>query len=376
MPNTKITLPARADYTFASDNTAGICPEAWAGLAAANTGRVPSYGADVWTARLQQHFRKIFATDCDVFLVLNGTAANALALSALCQPFNSIICHDYSHVDSDECGAPEFFTGGSKLMALAGPNGKLEPVAVERALRRERGVHFQKPGALSLTQSTEWGTLYTLAEIRTLATLAHAHGLAVHMDGARFANAAAALRGRGITPADLTWRAGVDVLCLGGTKGGLHATEAVVFFNRDLARDFDRRVKQAGQLDSKMRFAAAQWDAMLRTGAWLKHAAHANAMAQKLAAAFRRHPALRLIAEPEVNGVFVELPPAVFAALESRGWHFYRFIGEHGYRLMCAWDTTDSDVAAFAADLKAVMRGAAAAKTGKKKPPAKKPGAR
>ena len=369
-------MPARADYTFASDNTAGICPEAWAGLAAANTGRVPSYGADVWTARLQQHFRKIFATDCDVFLVLNGTAANALALSALCQPFNSIICHDYSHVDSDECGAPEFFTGGSKLMALAGPNGKLEPVAVERALRRERGVHFQKPGALSLTQSTEWGTLYTLAEIRTLATLAHAHGLAVHMDGARFANAAAALRGRGITPADLTWRAGVDVLCLGGTKGGLHATEAVVFFNRDLARDFDRRVKQAGQLDSKMRFAAAQWDAMLRTGAWLKHAAHANAMAQKLAAAFRRHPALRLIAEPEVNGVFVELPPAVFAALESRGWHFYRFIGEHGYRLMCAWDTTDSDVAAFAADLKAVMRGAAAAKTGKKKPPAKKPGAR
>ncbi len=369
-------MPVRADYTFASDNTAGICPEAWAGLAAANAGRVPSYGADAWTARLQQHFRKIFATDCDVFLVLNGTAANALALSALCQPFNSIICHDYSHVDTDECGAPELFTGGSKLMALAGPNGKLEPTAVERALRRERGVHFQKPGALSLTQSTEWGTLYTLAEIRALATLAHAHGLAVHMDGARFANAAAALRGRGITPADLTWRAGVDVLCFGGTKSGLHATEAVVFFNRDLARDFDRRVKQAGQLDSKMRFAAAQWDAMLRTGAWLKHAAHANALAQKLAAAFRRHPALRLIAEPEVNGVFVELPPAVFAALESRGWHFYRFIGEHGYRLMCAWDTTDQDVADFAADLAAVMRSTAAPQTGKKKPPAKKPGAR
>ena len=345
-------MPARADYTFASDNTAGICPEAWAGLAAANTGRAPSYGADAWTARLQKHFHQIFETECDVFLVLNGTAANALALSALCQPFHSILCHEYSHVDTDECGAPEFFTGGSKLMALAGPHGKLEPTAVERALRRDRGVHFQKPGALSLTQSTEWGTLYTVAEIRALTKLAKAHGLAVHMDGARFANAAAAVRSRGISPADLTWRAGVDVLCFGGTKGGLHSTEAVVFFNRELARDFDRRVKQAGQLDSKMRFAAAQWDAI------------------------RSHPALRLIAEPQVNGVFVELPPAVFAALAARGWQFLRFIGEHGYRLMCAWDTTEQDVAAFAADLSAVMRGSAVPPTGKKKPPAKKPGAR
>ena len=375
MPNTKITMPARDDYTFASDNTAGICPEALAGLTAANSGRAPSYGADAWTARLQKHFNKIFATECDVFLVLNGTAANALALSALCQPFNSVICHDYAHADSDECGAPEFFTGGSKLLALAGPNGKLEPAAVARALSRDRGVHFQRPGALSLTQSTEWGTLYTVAEIRALAQLAHAHGLAVHMDGARLSNAAAALQGRGISPADFTWRAGVDVLCFGGTKGGMHSTEAVVFFNRSLARDFDRRVKQAGQLDSKMRFAAAQWDGMLRDGAWLRHAAHANAMAKKLATALRAYPALKLIAEPEVNGLFVEMPPAVYAALSARGWHFYRFIGEHGYRLMCAWDTTAQDLAAFTADLSDVMRRHRPAKTGKKKPPAKKPGA-
>ena len=350
-------MPTRADYTFASDNTAGICPEAWAGLAAANTGSVPSYGDDEWTAHAKTHFNKIFETDCEVFFVFNGTAANALALAALCRSYHSVICHDYSHVDTDECGAPEFFTGGSKVIALAGPNGKLQPGAVELALRRDRGVHFQKPGALSLTQSTEWGTVYTPDEVRVLTALARAHGMAVHMDGARFANAAATLHGRGVSPADCTWRAGVDVLCLGGTKNGLQSTVAVVFFNRTLARDFDRRVKQAGQLDSKMRFAAAQWDAMLREGAWLRHAGHANAMARKLAAAVRAQPSLRLIAEPEANGVFVELPPAVFAALEARGWHFYRFIGEHGYRLMCTWDTTEQQVAAFTADLQAVVRG-------------------
>lgn len=375
MPNTKITPPVRDDYTFASDNTAGICPEAWAGLAAANTDNVPSYGDDAWTARAKTHFRRIFETDCEVHFVFNGTAANALALAALCRSYHSVICHDYSHVDSDECGAPEFFTGGSKIMVFAGPNGKLQPAAVEQALRRDRGVHFQKPGAISLTQSTEWGTVYTPEEVRTLATLAHAHGLAVHMDGARFANAAATLRDRGISPADCTWRAGVDVLCLGGTKNGMQSTVAVVFFNRALARDFDRRIKQAGQLDSKMRFAAAQWDAMLRDSAWLQNGAHANAMAQKLAAALRGHPSLRLLVEPEVNGVFVEMPPAVFAALAARGWHFYRFIGNHGYRLMCSWDTTVQDVAAFAADVQSVMRTHVSPKIGKKKPPAKKPGA-
>lgn len=350
-------MPARADYTFASDNTAGICPEAWAGLAAANSGSAPSYGDDEWTARAKKHFNQVFETDCEVFLVFNGTAANALALAALCRSYHSVICHDYSHVDTDECGAPEFFTGGSKIMAFAGPNGKLSPAAVELALRRDRDVHFQKPGALSLTQSTEWGTVYTPDEVRVLAAIARDHGMAVHMDGARFANAAAALHGRGISPADGTWRAGVDVLCLGGTKNGMQTTVAVVFFNRTHARDFDRRVKQAGQLDSKMRFAAAQWDAMLRDGAWLRQAGHANAMARKLAAAVRAQPSLRLIAEPEANGVFVELPPAVYAALEARGWHFYRFIGEHGYRLMCTWDTTEQDVAAFAADLQAAVRG-------------------
>ncbi len=371
MPNKKIIPPARDDYTFASDNTAGLCPEAWAGLAAANSGTVSSYGDDAWTARAKKHFDKIFETRCEVFFVFNGSAANALALAQLCRSYHSVICHDYGHIDTDECGAPEFFTGGSKILPLAGTNGKLEPAAVARALARDRGVHFQKPGALSLTQATEWGTLYTVAEIRALAALAHSRGLAVHMDGARFANAAATLQHRGVSPADVTWRAGVDVLCFGGTKTGLLSSVAVVFFNRDLARDFDRRVKQAGQLDSKMRFAAAQWDAVLRDGAWLRLGAQANAMTQKLAGALRAQPALKLIAEPEANAVFVEMPPAVYAALTARGWHFYRFIGEHGYRLMCSWATTEQDIAAFTADLSGVLRGAAGRQTGKKKPPAK-----
>ncbi|MDB6093849.1 MAG: Threonine aldolase [Verrucomicrobia bacterium] len=345
-------MTSRADYTFASDNTAGICPEAWAALAAANSHRVASYGSDPWSERAKQHFNAVFETACDVFFVFNGTASNSLALAALCRSYHSILCHESSHIEADECGAPEFFTGGSKLIPLPGAGCKLQPELVASALVRGHGVHYPKPGAISLTQSTEWGTVYTPAEIRTLADLAHAHGLHVHMDGARFANASAALKERGVSPADFTWRAGVDVLSFGGTKNGMHTTEAVVFFNRDLAREFEYRVKQGGQLASKMRFAAAQWDAMLGSGAWLRHGARANHRARQLADAVKQVPGLSLVLEPEVNGIFVEMPPAVFAAMEARGWHFYKFIGEHGYRLMCAWDTTEEDVATFIADLR------------------------
>lgn len=346
--------PAVSRYDFASDNTAGICPEAWAALAEANTGRAPSYGDDAWTARARELFRELFATDCEVFFVFNGTAANALALAAgTHSPHRSILCHDTSHVDTDECGAPEFFTGGSKVLPLPGPLGKLQPAEVERALHRGHGVHYPKPGVLSLTQSTEWGTVYSPDEIRALATLAHAQGMAVHMDGARFANALAAL---GRSPADVTWRSGVDVLCFGGTKNGLHTTEAVVFFNHELAREFDYRVKQTGQLASKMRFAAAQWVGVLRDGAWLRHATHANALAHRVAEALQSQAGLQLLVEPAVNAVFVELPPPLVAALEERGWHFYRFIGEHGYRLMCSWSTTQADVDAFVADVRALQK--------------------
>ena len=349
-----MSAPPRPDYTFASDNTAGLAPEALAALIAANPGLAPSYGEDEWTARAEKLLSGIFATECEVFFVFNGTAANALALAQFCRGHHSIICHGVSHVDTDECGAPEFFTGGSKVIALPGPGGKLQPADLEPVFSRGHGVHYPKAGALSLTQSTEWGTVYTPAEVRALCAVAKSHGLAVHMDGARFANAAAALAARGVTPADLTWRAGVDVLCLGGTKSGMNTTEAVVFFNREPAKEFAYRVKQGGQLASKMRFAAAQWVGMLETGAWLRHAAHANAMAQKLAAALRAL-GLKLLVEPEANGVFVELPPATAAALQSRGWYFYNFIGEHGYRLMCSWATTPDTIDRFAAELRIAL---------------------
>lgn len=343
------------DYTFESDNTAGMAPEAMAAFVAANQGTVPSYGKDEWTRRAKEHIRSIFETECEIFFVFNGTAANALALATLSRSYQSIICHHFSHVDVDECGAPEFFTGGAKVIPVVSPNGKLQPADVERAALKRTDVHFPKARALSLTQSTEWGTVYTPAEVRALCEVAKKLGLAVQMDGARFANAAATLATHGAKPADFTWRAGIDVLSLGGTKNGMNTTEAVVFFNPELAREFDCRVKQGAQLAAKQRFAAAQWCGMLEGGAWLRHAAHANAMAQKLAAALRPLPAVKFIAEPAANGVFVELPGETVEKLWARGWHFHRFIGDHGYRLMCSWATTPETVDRFVAELRSTL---------------------
>jgi threonine aldolase len=344
-----------ANYAFASDNTAGVCPEALAAIQLANTGRAPSYGDDTTTMEAKRLFADVFETACEVFFVFNGTAANALVLAALCQRHHAIVCHEFSHIETDECGAPEFFTGGSKVLPIAGMNGKLRPTDLEAVMHRGHGVHFPKIRALSLTQSTELGTVYTPDEMRSLTAFARSRGLAVHIDGARFANAAAAFQQRGVSPADLTWRAGVDVLCFGGTKNGLLTTEAIVFFNSELAREFEYRVKQSGQLASKMRFASAQWAAILRTGAWLRHGAHANHQAQALAAGLREL-GFSLCAPTEANGVFVELPPAVVAALEARGWRFFRFVGEHGYRLMCSWQTQEAEVSAFLSDARESTR--------------------
>jgi threonine aldolase len=337
------------NYAFASDNTAGVCPEAMAVLADLNPTTAPSYGDDASTAEAKRLFAEVFEAECDVFFVFNGTAANALALAAICQRHHAILCHELSHVDTDECGAPEFFTGGSKVLPVGGPLAKLRTPDLEPVFHRGHGVHFPKIRALSLTQSTELGTLYLPDELRALADFAHARSLAVQMDGARFANAAAALQARGFSPADTTWRAGIDVLSFGGTKNGLLSTEAVVFFNRELARDFEYRVKQSGQLASKMRFASAQWSAVLRDGAWLRHAAHANHAAKALSDGLRAL-GCTLVAPTEVNGVFVELPAKVAAALEAHGWHFYRFVGANGYRLMCSWATRETDVSAFLRD--------------------------
>ncbi|WP_438479587.1 threonine aldolase family protein [Oleiharenicola lentus] len=354
-------MPADAphDFSFASDNTAGITPESLAAITAANASFVSSYGNDDLTTHAKQLIRDVFETDCDVFFVFNGTAANALALSAACRSYHGIFCHASAHVDNDECGAPEFFTGGAKVIPISHASGKLQPGELERAILKRPDVHYSKAGAVSLTQSTEWGNVYTPAEIRPVSDVAKKHGLFVQMDGARFANATAALASRGATPADFTWRAGVDVLSFGGTKNGMFATEAVVFFNKTLAQDFAYRVKQTAQLSSKMRFAAAQWIGALESGAWLRHAAHANAQAQRVATALRTFPQVKFITEPEVNGVFVEMPKAAAEALWARGWHFYRFIGDDGYRLMCSWATSPATVDRFIADARAVFSNSA-----------------
>ncbi len=335
----------RPNFAFASDNTAGVCPEALAALGEANAGNVPSYGSDDHTARAKKLFNEIFETRCEVFFVFNGTAANSLVLSALCQRHHAVACHAMAHVHTDECAAPEFFTGGAKVIPVDTPDAKLTPEVLAPLLSRGHGIHSSKLRAVSLTQATELGTLYTPDELAALTGWARTHSLAVHMDGARFSNAAA----QGVSPADLTWRSGVNVLSFGGTKNGLLNTEAVVFFNRALAQEFDYRVKQSGQLASKMRFASAQWTAVLRDGAWLRHAGHANRQAATLAAGLK-NLGLKLLAPTEANGVFAEMPPALAQALETRGWRFYKFFGDNGYRLMCSWATTDADITAFLAD--------------------------
>ena len=334
---------------FASDNCAGICPEALQALLAANAGDAPGYGEDDWTRRVSDRLRALFETDCDVYFVFNGTVANSLALASLCQSYHSVICHELAHVETDECGGPEFFSNGSKLLTVRGEGGKLTPEAVLETITRRSDIHFPKPRVVTLTQATEVGTVYRPAEVAAVAELAHTHGLRVHMDGARFSNAVAAL---GAAPAEITWRAGVDVLCFGGTKMGLPVGEAVVFFDRKLSEDFAWRCKQAGQLASKMRFLSAPWLGLLEGGAWLRHAAHANAMAQRLAAGLAAIPGAQLLFPVEANGVFVALPDAVQQGLRDRGWRFYTFIAAGGARLMCAWDTQPESVDALLADLR------------------------
>ncbi|MFC4167499.1 threonine aldolase family protein [Teichococcus aestuarii] len=338
------------DQQFASDNYAGLCPEAWQAMAEANAGHAPAYGDDPWTARAADRFRALFGTECEVFFVFNGTAANALALAALCQSYHSVICAEAAHVETDECGAPEFFSNGSKLLVAPASGGRLTPHAI-RTLATARGdIHYPKPRAVTITQPTETGEVYSLAEIRAIAAECRALGLRLHMDGARFANACASL---GCTPAEMTWQAGVDVLCFGGTKNGMAVGEAVIFFNRALAEDFDYRCKQAGQLASKMRFLAAPWVGMLESGAWLRNAAHGNACARDFAAMLDGIPGVAPMFPVQSNAVFLQAPPAVLEGLKAKGWRFYTFIGG-GARFMFAWDARPERMRALADDLRAL----------------------
>ncbi len=343
---------------FASDNYAGACPEAMHWLQTANaSGHEPAYGDDRWTQRSTDMLRKLFDIDCDVYYVFNGTAANSLALASLCQSYHSVICSPVAHIETDECGGPEFFSNGSKLLVAESQSdaarlGKLTPEAVSTLVTKRRDIHYPRPKVVSITQATEMGTVYTVDEVRAIAWVAQKHDLKLHMDGARFANAVAHL---GCSPADITWRAGVDVLCFGGTKNGLPIGEAVVFFDRKQSEDFAWRVKQAGQLASKMRFISAPWVGLLENDVWLRNASHANAMAQRLYSGLQRTAGVQTLHAPQANGVFAQLPPAAVDALHARGWKFYQFIAGGGCRFMCAWDTTEASVDALLADIQAVL---------------------
>lgn len=336
-------------YAFASDNCAGVCPEAWGAMAKANEGFAVSYGDDHWTAQAADGIRKLFETDCELFFTFTGTAANALAIASLCQPYHAVICHEHSHVETDECGGPEFFTHGAKVLLAKGKSGKIDPADVTRIVTARDDLHFRKPRVLTLTQSTELGTVYTVAELEVLCTTAKGHGLKIHMDGARLANAAASL---GVRPAELTWKRGIDVLSLGGVKNGLAMGEAVVFFDKSLAAEFEFRCKQAGQLASKMRFIAAGWAGMLDSGAWTKHAEHANRCAKTLEKALKAI-GIGTVNPVEANAVFADFTKDQVKTLHAKGWHFYGFIGTGGSRLMCSWATTEEDIFRLVADLRA-----------------------
>lgn len=302
----------------------------------------PAYGADPWTERATQLIRELFETDCDVFLVFNGTSANALSLASMCDSYSRVICYSHSHLVCDECGAPGFFAHGTTLQGVFAPDGKLTPALVEEAAAARTDIHHNKASALSITQATELGTVYGLDELKALSATAKRLKLGIHMDGARLANAIASL---GCKPKDIV--TGLDVVSLGGTKNGLIAAEAVVFFNKDLARDFEYRRKQAGQLSSKMRFIAVQWIGALETGAWLRNARHANAMAQRLAKGLKK-----VVYPRQANAVFAALPGQACDRLHERGWKFYNDVGPDGAaRLMCSWDTTEADVDGLIKDI-------------------------
>jgi threonine aldolase len=335
---------------FTSDNCYGVAPEIMAALARANAGAARSYGDDDVTRALEARFCELFEREVVVHPVISGTAANALALATLVPPHGAILCHEQSHIVGDECGAPEFFTHGARVIGLEGRDGKLAPTALEAALARfVRGdVHHLQPSAISITQASELGTVYRADEIAAVAGVARGRAMKLHMDGARFANALVHL---GSAPADITWRAGVDVLSFGATKNGAMGAEAVVFFDPALAADFEYRRKKSGHLVSKMRFVSAQLEAYLEGGLWLRLAARANALALRLADGLS---AVAGIAHPtEANEVFAFLPVAVAARLREAGARFYDWTppkdGRVLVRLVASFATSEEDVAKFVA---------------------------
>ncbi len=333
---------------FCSDNVTGVAPEILEALGRAGHGAAMPYGDDALTHAVEQRFNEIFEREVAVFLVATGSAANALALSCLTPPFGAIYSHPFAHVAVDECGAPEFYSGGAKLVGVPGAHGKIDPADLDRVLAASgRGmVHHVQAAAVSLSQATEAGANYRPGEVGAIAEVGRRHGVRLHMDGARFANALVA---QNASPADLTWRAGVNVLSFGASKNGAMAAEAVVFFDKNLAAEMPYRRKRGGHLFSKMRFLAAQFDAYLADDLWLRHARHANAEARRLAEGLARLPGTSLLHPVEANEVFVALPKPVIAGLEEAGFKFYRWVeeGPNVIRLVTAFDTDPAHVTAL-----------------------------
>lgn len=348
-----ILRPARQDTSpryrrdnrmtiFTSDNVTPACPEVLEAVIAANTGDAASYGDDDWSSRLRSRLSEIFETAVAVFPTTTGTASNALALSALAPSYGKIYCHELAHINTDECGAPELFTGGAKLIALPGAEGRLSADRLASAIYGRGNVHHAQPSAVSMAQACETGTVYEVDEISEIAAAAHAQGLAVHMDGARFANALATLD---VSPAKMTWKAGVDVLSLGGTKNGCLAAEAVVFFGPETAESFPYLHKRSGQLLSKMRFVTAQLEAYISDDLWLRNARHANAMATRLSDGLAALPGLELAYPTRSNEVFVRLPEVVADGVKGDGFDINE--GEldgTAARFVTAWNTEADDV--------------------------------
>lgn len=336
---------------LASDNWAGIHPEVLAAIAAANSGHVPSYGRDAHTAAAKEKLREHFGETAQIFFVFSGTGANVLSLQTLAFPFNAVICADTAHIFTSECGAAEKHVG-CKLLAIPSSDGKIDRDGITKHLVRFGDDHAVQPSAVSITQATEYGTVYTPDEIRLISSFVHQHGLRLHMDGARLANAAASL---GVSLLEISGGAGVDVLSFGGTKNGLIAGEAVIFFDPELARNFAYRRMQGAQLSSKMRFIAAQFDALFTDDLWLRSAAHANQMASLLAGGLASLPGCRLTQRVEANEVFAIIPREHIAALQS-DYVFHMWeedISEA--RFVASFDTTEEDINDFLAGARRVL---------------------
>ncbi len=336
---------------FASDNNSGVHPEILQAIEEANAGHVVAYGDDPYTELAKEKFREHFGENIDVYFVFNGTAANVLGIKALTRSYHAVVCADVAHLNEDECGAPEKFTG-CKLLTVDSPDGKLTVEGIRQHLHSFGFEHHVQPKVVSITQATEMGTVYSMEEIRAIADLTHRHGMFLHMDGARIANAAVGLK---TSLREITADAGVDVLSFGGTKNGMMLGEAIVFFNPELSRDFKYYRKQGMQLGSKMRFISAQFVALLSNDLWRKNAARANRMARLLAEKVREIPGIKITQPVQANGVFTIVPPEIVPKLQEK-YFFYIWDEEISeVRWMCSFDTTEEDVNDFVRVIREMM---------------------